>query len=77
MDLTPHDDRVYEEFPDGEALKDFDRSDRKFVATALSCDPVGEIFNALDSDWRNDAKALANAGALVRELCPDCIAPPD
>jgi hypothetical protein len=70
---NPHAERVYEEFPANEDLKNFDRSDRKFVVTALGCTPAALILNAVDSDWSQSAAALSNAGVQVRELCLDCI----
>lgn len=73
VELTPNADRVYEEFPNVADLRSFDRADRKFVATALTCNPTADVVNALDSDWRDVASALAAAGLSVRELCPECI----
>ena len=75
VSITPHDDRGYEEFPDAEDLQTFDRSDRKFVATALGCDPTATIYNAVDSDWSHHAAPLAAAGVTVKELCRDCLKP--
>lgn len=71
--LTPHDQRVYEEFPDAPELSKFDRSDRKWIAVALGCDPVATIYNAVDSDYALSADALRSSGVRVRELCPDCL----
>jgi len=71
--LTIDEDRVYQEFPDTPDLERFDRSDRKFVATALGCVPTATIYNAVDSDWSQSAPALAAAGVPVIELCPDCL----
>jgi hypothetical protein len=71
--LTRHEDRGYEEFPDTEDLRTFDPSDRKFVATALACEPTATIYNAVDSDWSHHADPLAAAGVKVKELCPDCL----
>jgi hypothetical protein len=73
VSITPHEDRGYEEFPDTPDLAKFDRSDRKFVATALACTPPATIYNAVDSDWSQSAPALAVAGVPVAELCPDCL----
>lgn len=73
VSITPHEDRGYEEFPDTPDLANFDRSDRKFVATALACTPPAIINNAVDSDWSQSASALAAAGVPVTELCPDCL----
>lgn len=73
--LTPHEDRVYKEFPATSELAKFDRSDRKFVATALGCNPVAEILNATDSDYCHCASALEAAGVEVTELCVECLKP--
>ena len=73
--LTPHEDCGYEEFPEARELAKFDRSDRKFVATALGCTPTASIYNAVDSDWSHSALALAAVGVTVAELCPDCLKP--
>lgn len=73
--LTPHDDRVYQEFPDAPGLAKFDRSDRKWIATALGCDPTATIYNAVDSDYAEATQALADAAIPVTELCPDCLKP--
>jgi hypothetical protein len=75
VSITPHEDRGYEEFPGTPDLAKFDRSDRKFVATALACDPGATIHNAVDSDWSHHAAPLAAAGVLVKELCEDCLKP--
>ncbi len=49
-------------------LSNFDRSDRKWIATYILGD--GEVlYNALDSDWRNDANAISETGINVVELC--------
>jgi hypothetical protein len=71
--LTPHQDRVYQEFPDTPDLEKFDRSDRKFVATALGCTPTAAVYNAVDSDYSQFALALAAAAVPVTELCLDCL----
>jgi hypothetical protein len=41
----------FQEFPDDPALKDFDRSDRKFVAVAIKHPKHPKILNAWDTDW--------------------------
>jgi thioester reductase-like protein len=51
-----------------------DRSDRKFVATALSDLMNGSqstIINAIDSDWCDWEKALERAGITVKHLIED------
>jgi hypothetical protein len=71
--LTRNEIREFHEFPDDDALSRFDRSDRKFVATALACTPPATIHNAVDSDWSQFAAPLASAGIKVTELCPNCL----
>lgn len=68
VSVTPDDEWGYEEFPHVESLKDFDRSDRKFVAVAVASGENPIIFNATDSDWRKSAIPLADF-VTVRELC--------
>lgn len=49
-------------------LRALDRSDHKWVAVYLA--GAGEaLFNAVDSDYREQAPALAAAGVSVVELC--------
>ncbi len=67
--LHPEDERGYEEFPDAQELRAFDRADRKFVALAATHgDAV--VVNALDSDYSEARVGLAAAGVGVLELCP-------
>jgi len=73
--ITPIEDGSFAEFPTDRRLAGFDRDDRKFVATALSCEPTAEILNATDTDWWNDREALAMNGVDVRFLCPDLMEP--
>ena len=62
----------YEEFPHDEDLRNFDLSDRKFVAVAVqSCNsPV--ILNATDSDWSTHRESLKKY-VHIEELCPNCL----
>lgn len=55
----PDGDGSYLEFPDTPDLAKFDRSGRKWVATALGCTPTATIYNAVDSDYAQHAQALA------------------
>lgn len=67
----------YEEFPKDAALKEFDRSDRKFVAVVIAARPERVvILNAVDSDWRDASKALCQAGVDVECVCSDGTAAP-
>lgn len=58
------------EFPAHPKLADFDRSDRKFVATAAGhAAPHPPIVQAADSKWVGWAPALAEVGIAVEFLC--------
>lgn len=63
----------FEAFPADPALAKFDRSDRKFVAVALTHPDYPPILNAVDSDWQRFESALAKYAIRVRQLCPDCL----
>ena len=71
--ITPNSERGFEEFPDEESLEGFDRQDRKFVAVAVASRDESVVVNAVDSDYRNFAGALAGAGVRVKELCVHCL----
>ena len=73
VDITRHSEREFEEFPDREDLKAFDRSDRKFAATALTSVPQATVWNAVDSDWSECEVGFAAIGLDITELCPDCL----
>lgn len=63
----------YEEFPDHPGLKDFDLSDRKFVAVANAHPAKPVILEATDSKWWGWKEALENAGVTVKFVCKDWI----
>jgi hypothetical protein len=63
----------YDEFPDHDGLKNFDNSDRKFVAVANAHSAKPTIFQATDSKWWGWKDALAEVGVTVHFLCPDYI----
>ncbi|MCW1966506.1 MAG: hypothetical protein KIH69_000115 [Anaerolineae bacterium] len=46
-----------------------DLNDRKFVAVALAHPDRPNIYNATDSDWKNDQAKLAECGVCVVQLC--------
>lgn len=51
------------------ALQSMDRSDHKWIAIYL----IGKgqaLYNALDSDWSEHARAFRDAAVCVVELCP-------
>lgn len=56
-------------FPEDPELSAFDRSDRKFVAAALSHPEKPPILNATDDDWWNNKEALERHGITVRFVC--------
>ena len=67
----PEDPDDFEEFPNDPGLRDFDRSDRKWVAVALASDLAPRILNATDTDWWHHREALGRCGVHVVFLCPD------
>jgi hypothetical protein len=71
--ITPLGDDEFAEFPNSPDLAGFDRSDRKFVAVALTHPQRPPICNAVDSDWRNFHNALLQTGVTVEFLCPSLL----
>ncbi len=69
--ITQISEGEFAEFPDSESLKNFDKSDRKFVAVALTHHAKPAIANAVDSDWRNYEQALKDHGVDLHFLCPE------
>ncbi len=61
------------EFPDHDRLRDFDLSDRKFVAVANAHAGNPVICEATDSKWWGWKDALKEAGISVMFMCPDYI----
>lgn len=64
-------EQTYEEFPDDSRLAGFDRSDRKFVAVAITSVNNPPVLNAVDSGWRNFQRELEENGIFVEQLCLD------
>lgn len=60
----------FHQFPKDANLKGFDRSDRKYVAVALTSQKNPEILNAVDTDYWNHRIALRKNGVRLRFLCP-------
>ena len=71
LTLRSNDQDDFDEFPDDEALKGFDRSDRKFVAVALASKNEPDVLNAVDSDWSNYREELERHQVRIRFLCPE------
>lgn len=69
--ITPHEARVFEEFPDSDELRDFDRNDRKFVAVAIASGEEPPILNASDTDWWHHRLSLESYGIRIDFLCPE------
>lgn len=69
--ITPDPARVFEEFPESDALNNFDRNDRKFVAVAVASGKGPPILNASDRDWWDDRLSLECCGVRVEFLCPE------
>ena len=66
-------EKYYKEFPHHADLKNFDRSDRKFIAVANKHPENPEILQATDSKWWGARVALCEVGIKVRFLCEDYI----
>lgn len=66
--ITQTDDeyRGFDELP----ANDFDPSDRKFLATAVSAG--AQVVNATDSDWAEQRELMNQLNVTVQQLCPDC-----
>ena len=64
--ITPSSDdrRGFEELPEN----DLDKSDRKFLATALVARAA--ILNATDSDWSEQEALTKHLQVTVRQICP-------
>ena len=75
--ITPSktDPTSFDEFPQDVRLMAFDRSDRKFVAVALSSSSMPDVLNAVDSDWAEHFVALSEAGIKLKFLCPQHVYP--
>ncbi len=73
-ETTPGD---FDAFPSDPDLWNFDRSDRKFVAVALTSKHGPRILNAVDSDWCLFLTALNRNGVTVEFLCPECMPKPE
>lgn len=63
----------YDEFPEHQDLKNFDRSDRKFVAVSNAHSKKPTILQATDSKWWGWKDALNDVGITVRFLCPEYV----
>ena len=66
----------FEEFPnDDEALKDFHKNDRKFIAVALAyqkeSEQIATILLAIDRGWKDFITALATHGVSVNTICEE------
>ena len=59
----------FQEFPQSKSLQNFDLSDRKFVAVALTHPQRPLIVNAVDSDWDIHKDPLSEHGIEIEFLC--------
>lgn len=57
--------RGFEELP----VNDFDKSDRKFLAVAVSAG--ARIVNAVDTDWHQGKALIDGLGVDVVQICPE------
>jgi len=72
IDITPKSGgQDFEEFPDDPDLREFDASDRKFVAISLASGVNPPILNASDTDWWDYKEPLERNGVHIDFLCPE------
>jgi hypothetical protein len=64
------DEADFEEFPNHPGLQSFDRSDRKFVAVAVTHQKKPHIRQAVDAKWWGWYPSLRAVGVEVDFLCP-------
>lgn len=62
LNCTDESNQIFDEFPDHVDLKNFDVSDRKFIAAANAQEPKAPIFQAVDYKWWGWKDALSEAG---------------
>lgn len=65
----PQDDQDFDEFPNHPGLKQFDRSDRVFVAVANAHPDHPPILAACDTDHWQYRNELAQSGVMMDFLC--------
>jgi hypothetical protein len=58
-------EQTFLEFPEAGTLREFDRSDRKFVAVANAAEPKRPILEAVDFKWWGWREGLAAEGISV------------
>lgn len=63
----------FDEFPGGALQEEFDRADRKFIATCAAHPDKPPVVQATDSKWVGFWKALHVFGVNVEFICPDDI----
>lgn len=61
----------FQEFPSHRGLRNFDPSDKKFVAVSAAHQDRPPILQAADSKWWGWKNALQEAGITVHFLCPE------
>lgn len=69
--VIKNNDESYNEFPMHDGLKEFDRSDRKFVAVSNAHPDKPDILQATDSKWWGWNDALNKCGITVHFMCAD------
>ena len=71
INITKIGNNSYKEFPASPGLKNFDPSDRKFVALAKAHPHHPPIINGSDTDWWISREALQSEGVQVVFLCEE------
>ena len=73
VEIREHHEKGYDSFPEDEQLKNFDPSDRMFVAVACAHPQHPPILEAADSKWLDWADALKRHGVDVIFVCENDI----
>jgi hypothetical protein len=69
--ITPHESRIFVEFPDDPRLEDFDRNDRKWIALAVSSGNIAPVYAAADyDDYRPYLGTFLEHGVRVELIEP-------
>jgi hypothetical protein len=73
--ITPSDssETDFEEFPTDPELRNFDLSDRKFIAVALAHPEKPPILQATDAEWWEMRESFRRAGVTIDFVCQEDI----
>jgi hypothetical protein len=73
VELVKTPDGLYDPYPRSEALRRFDRADRKFIALAYKHAEHPSIYEGTDCEWWGIRDAMADEGLKVEFLCEEYV----